>query len=112
SARAPARAVPDGGPRVPVARDLQRAAQGAGPSGGAAGDRSRLQAPPGLPGRLVPPDRAGPRGCTAPRAPDLRRLLRLPPAQPATAPSAQAAVGVRGLRRAPDQAPGPGPAAP
>src|SRR5690606_23321821 len=53
--------------------------------------------------RLGPPDRPGPRRCGAPCAPDLRRLRGLSPAQPAAAPGADAAGGIRGLRRTSDR---------
>src|SRR5690606_35749349 len=102
SRRTPALAVPDGRARVQVARGLQRLAEGTRPSGGAAGDRPGLAAAPGLPHRLLPPGRTRAHRCPAPRAADLCRLRRLPAAQPAAAPGAHAAGGVRRIRRAPD----------
>src|SRR5690606_11033225 len=48
----PALAVRPGRARGALAHHLQRAAQGPGPSGGAAGDRARVRAPPGVPHRF------------------------------------------------------------
>src|SRR5690606_14808507 len=90
SGAAAALAVHPGRDRGALAHRLQRAVEGAGPSGGASGDRAGVRAPPGVPHRVVPPGRTQPQRCPAPRAPGLRRLRRLPAAQPATAAAAPA----------------------
>src|SRR5690606_19213051 len=99
---AAALAVHPGRARGALAHRLQRTPQGARPSRGAARDRARLRAPPGVPHRFVPPGRTQPERCPAPRAPGLCRLRRLPAAQPATAAAAPATRRVRGLCRAHD----------
>src|SRR5690606_36104264 len=108
SARTTGSAVPDGGACIPVACRLQRAAQGAGPSGGQTGDRTGLQAAAGLPYRFVPAGRAWPRGCGASCAPDLRGVRRFPAAEPAVAAGADAAGRIRSLRGPPHQDAGTG----
>src|SRR5690606_20319952 len=99
---APAQPVPAGRARSQVARDLQRAAQCAGPSDRAAGDGACLPAPARVPDRLLPPGRPGPQRRPASRPARVRRLRRLPAAAVAAAELAPAARGVRSLCRAHD----------
>src|SRR5690606_31546824 len=89
-----------------------------GPPGGAAGDRARVRAPPGLPECGVPPGWLARRHRSAPGPARLCGLCRFPAAEPATEAFPVATGRVRRVRRAHDgdadpvllSFPGPAPA--